>query len=96
MVVILFILSIDKSMSLFKDFLDMRKKKKVPNTDRSIKLLLNKLNKYSIEEQKDMIERSIISGWTSVFPRDKKTNETKTDRYLREREELLKEIEENK
>lgn len=80
---------------LFKDFLDMRKKKKVPNTDRSIKLLLNKLNKYSIEEQKDMIERSIISGWTSVFPRDKKTNETKTDRYLREREELLKE-EENK
>ena len=61
----------DEINNLFLDFLETRKKKKIPNTERAIKLLLNKLSICSKEEQKTMLEESIVRGWTSVFPKNK-------------------------
>ena len=60
----------------FKDFLEMRKKKRVPNTDRAITLAINKLNDLAkrfdgtIDNEKaiKIIEQSILSGWTSIYP----------------------------
>ena len=55
---------------LWYDFLEMRKQKRVPNTDRAIKLLINKLTEFhsnKIDPNKS-IEESIMRGWTGVFP----------------------------
>lgn len=69
----------------FKDFLEMRKKKRVPNTDRAITLAINKINDLSkrfdgtIDNEKaiKIIEQSILSGWTSIYPlKEYKDNKT--------------------
>lgn len=69
----------------FKDFLEMRKKKRVPNTDRAITLAINKLNDLAkrfdgtIDNEKaiKIIEQSILSGWTSIYPlKEYKDNKT--------------------
>ena len=69
----------------FKDFLEMRKKKRVPNTDRAITLAINKINDLAkrfdgtIDNEKaiKIIEQSILSGWTSIYPlKDYKDNKT--------------------
>lgn len=69
---------------LFNDFLLMRKKKKVPNTDRAIKLLINKLTEFHKEGQdiNKVIENSIMRGWTGVFEERKDgANRGNTQRY---------------
>lgn len=53
----------------WKDFMEVRKQLKAPNNDTSIKLLVNKLEKfknagYDIQE---IMETSIMNGWKSVF-----------------------------
>lgn len=61
--------------SLFNDFLELRVKLKAKNTDKAIKLLLNELNKWDLETQKQMINNSIMSSWKSVYPiKGKKQN----------------------
>lgn len=68
----------------FKDFLEMRKKKRVPNTDRAITLAINKINDLAkrfdgtIDNEKaiKIIEQSILSGWTSIYPLKENTNKT--------------------
>lgn len=69
----------------FKDFLEMRKKKRVPNTDRAITLAINKINDLAkrfdgtIDNEKaiKLIEQSILSGWTSIYPlKEYKDNKT--------------------
>lgn len=69
----------------FKDFLEMRKKKRVPNTDRAITLAINKINDLAkrfdgtIDNEKaiKIIEQSILSGWTSIYPlKEYKDNKT--------------------
>lgn len=69
----------------FKDFLEMRKKKRVPNTDRAITLAINKINDLAkrfdgtIDNEKaiKIVEQSILSGWTSIYPlKDYKNNKT--------------------
>lgn len=69
----------------FKDFLEMRKKKRVPNTDRAITLAINKINDLAkrfdgtIDNEKaiKLIEQSILAGWTSIYPlKDYKDNKT--------------------
>ncbi len=69
----------------FKDFLEMRKKKRVPNTDRAITLAINKVNDLAkrfdgtIDNEKaiKIIEQSILSGWTSIYPlKEYKDNKT--------------------
>lgn len=68
----------------FKDFLEMRKKKRVPNTDRAITLAINKINGLAkrfdgtIDNEKaiKLIEQSILAGWTSIYPLKENTNKT--------------------
>ena len=68
----------------FKDFLEMRKKKRVPNTDRAITLAINKVNDLAkrfdgtIDNEKaiKLIEQSILAGWTSIYPLKENTNKT--------------------
>ena len=58
---------IDKD--LFNDFLEMRKKKRVPLTDKALKLLINRLTEFhnSGQNVSKIIENSIMRGWTGVF-----------------------------
>lgn len=55
---------------LWKDFMDMRTKKKVPNTDRAKMLLVNRLTEFNKlgQNPNKVIEESIMNGWTGVFP----------------------------
>ncbi|MCF6776734.1 phage replisome organizer N-terminal domain-containing protein [Thiotrichales bacterium 19X7-9] len=60
---------LDSSLhKLFEEYLDLRKQLKVKNTDRAVGLLINELKKYSLNEQKQMIENSIMHSWKSVYP----------------------------
>lgn len=51
-------------------FIEMRKKKKSPLTDRAKTLIFNKLKPYSKNEQVEMLNEAIIHNWLSVYPRD--------------------------
>jgi hypothetical protein len=55
---------------LWNDFLEMRKKKKIPYTERAIKLLIRKLTEFhnnGLDANKSL-EESIMSGWSGIFP----------------------------
>jgi len=52
---------------IFIEFLNVRKKLKAVNSDRAIKMLLNKLSNYSDEVKYKMIEQSIIKSWKDVY-----------------------------
>jgi hypothetical protein len=82
---------------MFLEYLTLRKKIKAVNSERAINCLLKKLEPYPDSIKKEMIEESIVNSWKSVYPlkeeKQKTQVETKTQRYLREREELLKEEE---
>lgn len=66
----------EKLNNAFIDFLDMRKKKRVPNTDRAISIAINKLNELSkdfdgnIDNEKaiKILEQSTLGGWSSLYP----------------------------
>ena len=69
---------------MFNDFLENRKDifgKKI-NTSRSIQMLVNKLNKYSDNEKKQMLNNSIENGYKGVFPIKQKQNSNITKEYL--------------
>lgn len=53
-----------------KDFLKMRKSIKKPMTDRALKIMLGKLDKYADTPQKKImiLENSIENSWQGVFP----------------------------
>lgn len=53
--------------SIFEEFLQVRKKLKAVNSDRAIKTLINKLNKYSDDIKYQMIEKSIVNSWKDVY-----------------------------
>ena len=63
----------------FNDYLDMRKKKKVPPTDKAKELVLKKLHKYSISIAIEMLEQSIVSSWADVYPLKKSLSGTKKE-----------------
>lgn len=58
----------EKVNEIFKEYLDTRKKLKVPNTERAITLLVNKLNEHSDKDKIKMIENAIVNGWKSIYP----------------------------
>ena len=62
--------------SVFYEFLDVRKKIKAVNSERAIKTLINKLNRYDDETKIKMIERSIVNSWKDVY--ELKENNKKT------------------
>lgn len=83
--------------TIFKEFLNMRKKLKAVNSERAINTLINKLNNYDDETKYRMIEQSIIKSWKDVYelkedkPKanvpewfDKKREETDDDRRIKE------------
>lgn len=53
--------------TIFKEFLQVRKKLKAVNSDRAIKTLINKLSKYDDETKYKMIEQSIVNSWKDVY-----------------------------
>ena len=53
---------------IFNEFLDTRKKMKVPNTERAISLLVNKLSEFDDDTKIKMLENAIVNGWKSVYP----------------------------
>lgn len=62
---------------LWKDFLDVRLKKKAVNSDRALKSLLNKLSE--IEKKKPgqanaEINRSLVNSWKDIYPQEEKEN----------------------
>ena len=53
------------------DFAEYRKALKKPLTENSMKLIVNKLEKLepeSVENRIKILEQSIVSGWTGIFP----------------------------
>lgn len=77
--------------NLFNEFLEQRKKQKAVNSDRAIKLLLNKLEPYDDDIKKQMIEQSILNSWKGIFDIKKKTEKHYETRYERE-QRILKEM----
>ena len=68
----------DNLESIFKEFLEVRKKLKAVNSDRAIKTLINKLNKYDDDTKYQMIENSIVNSWKDVYElKQSKQNYTK-------------------
>jgi hypothetical protein len=64
---------------LYIDYIEMRKNIKKPITQRGLKMLINRcerLSNFNIQEQKTMLETSIINNWGSVYL----PNEIKQDR----------------
>jgi len=52
---------------IFMEYLQMRKKLKAVNSERAIKMLLNKLSNYSDDIKYKMIEQSIVHSWKDVY-----------------------------
>ena len=61
---------------IFIEFLEIRKKLKAINSDRAIKMLLNKLSKFDDQTKYAMIEQSIVHSWKDVY--ELKKEQTKT------------------
>ena len=72
----------DNLESIFKEFLEVRKKLKAVNSDRAIKTLINKLNKYDDDTKYQMIENSIVNSWKDVY--ELKQQKTFTNKPVRE------------
>lgn len=53
--------------NIFIEFLEQRKKMKVVNSERAIKLLINKLNKHDDDIKIQMLEEAILKSWKSVY-----------------------------
>lgn len=64
--------------NIFIEFLELRKKLRVVNTDRAINLLINKLNKYDDNIKIKMLEQSIMNSWKSVYELKNKEDITPT------------------
>ncbi len=60
-------------LEVWPHFVEVRKKKRAPLTDRAIKNIISTLSEYDTATQVAMIEQSITRGYTGVFPVDGKT-----------------------
>lgn len=68
----------DNLNSIFEEFIEVRKKLKAVNSDRAIKTLINKLNKYDDDTKYQMLENSIVNSWKDVYePKQPKQTFTK-------------------
>ena len=74
----------DDLESIFKEFLEVRKKIRAVNSDRAIKTLLNKLNKYTDDVKYQMIENSIVNSWKDVYELKPQNNNYRKQTYVRE------------
>lgn len=62
------------------DFIKMRKTIKKPLTDKALQLIFNKLNKISVNEEKqiEVLNQSILNSWQGVFDIKEETFKGKT------------------
>ena len=74
--------------NIFIEFLQMRKKIKAVNSDRAIKTLINKLNKYDDDIKMKMIEKSIINSWKDVYELKEKNIPKWLNNDFKEKEEI--------
>ena len=58
----------DAFKDIWEAWLEVRDKKKTPNTQRALKIALNKLHKYPIEIAIKMLEEAVESGWKGIYP----------------------------
>ena len=65
--------------ALFIDFLDMRKRMKVVNTDRAISMLIAKLQPFDDAVKIEILNKSILNGWKSVYPESVLRDQAKVD-----------------
>ena len=68
----------------FKDiweaWIEVRKEKKTPNTQRATKIALNKLHKHPVEIAIKMLEKAVESGWKGIYPlEDRETKQNKKE-----------------
>lgn len=58
------------------EFIQFRKSIKKPMSDRAVTLMLSKLNKMATntKEQIDILNESILNGWTGIYPLNKESN----------------------
>ena len=61
----------EKLRKMLREFVEYRIKKREKMSERAFKMMLNKLEGFTDEEQIDALETSIISNWTGVFPKHK-------------------------
>jgi len=57
-------------LETWADYLEVRKRKRAPSTDRALKLTLRKLDEFMVEgySPTEILEQSIQRGWVGVFP----------------------------
>lgn len=61
----------EKLRAMLREFVEYRIQKRERMSERAFKLMLNKLEGFTDEEQMDALETSIISNWAGVFPKHK-------------------------
>lgn len=61
----------EKLRAMLREFVEYRRNKRERMSQRAFKMMLNKLEGFTDEEQIDALETSIISNWTGVFPKHK-------------------------
>lgn len=69
---------IDKE--IFNSYLEMRKQKRSTPTDHAKELLIKKLGEFKSngDNPNEVLERSIMNGWTGIFPLDKRGRDART------------------
>lgn len=70
------------------DFIEFRKNIKSPMTDRAVKLLIDRLDKMTTDnnEKIDILNQSIMNGWKGVYPLDRgkqSSGQNRIDEYQR-------------
>ena len=61
----------EKLRAMLREFVEYRIQKRERMSERAFKMMLNKLEGFTDEEQIDALETSIISNWAGVFPKHK-------------------------
>lgn len=65
----------EKLRAMLREFVEYRRQKREKMSERAFKMMLNKLEGFTDEEQIDALETSIISNWAGVFPKHKSGTE---------------------
>lgn len=63
---------------LFLEYLQIRKNKKIQNTERAISILIKKIKSSPEEDRQEMIENAIVNNWQSIYPLSPKKNANTT------------------
>lgn len=63
--------SSEELRAMLREFVEYRRHKRERMSERAFKMMLNKLEGFTDEEQIDALETSIISNWAGVFPKHK-------------------------